>query len=95
MQVKANAVKLGEGEAQLLRELREYFIRHGISVLDDLVLICPKCGSPMDAKIVSEVWNCKKCGYSQKGIYVKKGGITVTFIVGAGLVALLWWLFRR
>jgi ribosomal protein S27AE len=95
MQVKASAVKLGEGEAYLIRELREYFIKHGISVLDDLIPICPKCGSLLDAKITSEIWNCKKCEYSQKGIYVKRGGITVTFVVGAGLVALLWWLKRR
>jgi ribosomal protein S27AE len=93
MDVKGNVVKLGDGEMQLFREIREYLIRYGISSLDDLTPICPKCGNPLNARITAEYWKCEKCGYSQKGIYTGRG-ITTSFIVGAGLVALLRWLKR-
>jgi ribosomal protein S27AE len=87
-------VKLGDGEAQLLEEVRARILRHGTALIENLPVTCPKCESVIpDAKITAENWKCGKCGYSQKGISIGQT-ITKGAVVGAALVALLWWLSR-
>jgi ribosomal protein S27AE len=87
-------VKLSDSEAQLLKEVRSRIIKHGIAPLEKLPPVCPKCGRVLSGfKITTEYWKCDKCGYSQKGINIGAGGmVALGAIIGAGLVALLWWL---
>jgi len=85
-------VKLGDGEAQLLEEVRGRILRHGTAQIENLPVTCPRCGSVISGlKITAETWKCEKCGYSQKGIDIGQT-ITKGAVVGAALVALLWWL---
>jgi ribosomal protein L37AE/L43A len=87
-------VKLNDNEAQLLKEVRSRIVKHGIVSLEDLPVVCPRCGKILSGfKITAEYWKCDKCGYSQQGINIGVGGVvTLGAIIGAGLVALLWWL---
>jgi hypothetical protein len=86
-------VKLNDSEAQLLREIRNQIIKHGTAPLEKLPPVCPRCRKILSGfKITAEYWECD-CGYSQKGINIGAGGmVALGAIIGAGLVALLWWL---
>uniref|UniRef100_A0A7V4KBI6 Transposase zinc-ribbon domain-containing protein n=1 Tax=Fervidobacterium pennivorans TaxID=93466 RepID=A0A7V4KBI6_FERPE len=87
-------VKLNDNEAQLLKEVRNRIIKYGTAPLENLTPVCPRCGTILSGfKINAEYWRCDKCGYSQGGINIGAGGkVALGAIMGAGLVALLWWL---
>jgi ribosomal protein L37AE/L43A len=87
-------VKLSDNEAQLLREVRNRIIKHGTAPLENLPPVCPRCGRILSGfKITAEWWKCDECGYSQKGISIGASGtVALGAIIGAALVALLWWL---
>jgi len=90
-------VKLSDNEAQLLREVRDRIVKHGTAPIENLSLTCPRCGKTLSGvKITAEHWECEKCGYSQDGFTIGAGGmVALGAIIGAGLVALLWWLSKE
>jgi len=94
---KYTTVKLDDSVAQLLKEVRNRIVRSGIAPLEEIPVICPRCGNTISGlKITVEYWKCDKCGYEQKGISVgATGKFALGFIIGAGLMALLWWLSSR
>jgi len=92
--IPVSTVRLGEGEMQLLREVKDRILKCGIASIEDLPAICPRCGSIIpNLKITAERWKCGNCGYEQKGISIRYS-VTFGSVIGAALAALLWWLSR-
>ncbi len=87
-------IRLSDEEAQLLRDARDRLLRQGVGKLDNLELVCPKCGSRVpEATMKSPEWTCPMCGHRQAGLKLGVGGtLALGSVAGAGMVALLWWL---
>lgn len=90
-------VRLDNGEDVLLKRTQERLLRNGIGGVENLPVVCPKCGKRMSGiSVTAEHWECNSCGYSQDGIKLGVGGsIALGAIVGVGLTALLWYLSTR
>jgi ribosomal protein S27AE len=91
---KVTTMKLSEGEAQLIRDVRDRVMREGTGKLEALGAVCPRCGVRLNGvSITAEHWECHQCGYSQDGLKLGTGGtLALGMIAGAAVVALLWWL---
>ena len=91
------SVKLSDLEIQLLKEVRTHLVRDGLKQVDNLRVRCLKCHAPLEGTPVgADVWECKRCGHSERGIRIGADGtVALGAVAGVSALALLSWIYDQ
>jgi len=89
-----SSVKLSDIEIQLLKEVQTHLVRNGLKQIESLNVRCVKCHMPLDGvQLGAVVWECKRCGHSEKGIRLGVDGtIALGAVAGVAALGLLSWM---
>ena len=90
-------VKLSAQDKERLAQVQKYLYRNGISDLEGLREICPKCGGLMDGfRLEAEYLRCPNCKYEEKGANLTGvGTFALGVLVAIGIAALATHLLGR